>query len=95
MSNELGDDYRAAFLATLEAAGTDCQVSGQTLRALVKADQQAGVTSFKFADEFPVGAGTPLKDLASGITYSVVQGRPVAVAGSYQCFQVTAKHTSA
>jgi len=94
MSNEIGDDFRAAFLDTLADAGTDCQ-GGETRKALMKEDRKTGLTTFKFSDEFPIKTGDQVKNLVTGTAYSVVQVRPISVAGSYHCFEVSTKQTAA
>ncbi len=91
MSNEIGDEMRAAFLDMLEMIGTDCQAAGESRKALVQEDKKTGATLFKFADEFPIKAGDKIKNRATEADFSVLQARPVSKAGSYHHFEVTAK----
>jgi len=94
MSNEIGKDYRAAFLETLELMGTDCDVRGEPRRALKQTKMKEGYTVFEFADEFALDVGDRITEHATESHFDVVDMEAVSQAGAFQQFQVTTERVS-
>jgi hypothetical protein len=92
MSNEIGNDFRAAFLETLELTGTECDVRGESRRALKQTKE--GYIVFQFADEFALDVGDRITEHATESHFDVVDMEAVSTAGAFQHFQVTTERVS-
>jgi len=94
MRNEVGEDFRAAFLETLEVAGTECDVRGERRRALEQTKKKEGYVVFQFADEFAIEVGDRFMETATETRFDVVDVESVSVAGVFQHFEVTAERVT-
>jgi hypothetical protein len=94
MSNEIGKNFRAAFLEMLELMGTDCDVRGESRRALKQTKMKEGYTVFQFADEFALDVGDRITEHATESHFDVVGMEAVSKAGAFQHFQVTTERVS-
>ena len=93
MRDEVGEDFRAASLETLEVAGTECEcdVRGERRRALKQTKKKEGHVVFQFADEFAIEVGDRFMETATETRFDVVDVESVLVAGVFQHFEVTAE----
>ena len=91
MRDEVGEDFRAAFLEMLEVAGTECDVRGERRRALKQTKKKEGYVVFQFADEFAIEVGDRFMETATETRFDVVDVESVSVAGVFQHFEVTAE----
>ena len=91
MSNEIGDGARNAFGEVLNAAGEDCQIGGETKRALVKENHAEGIATFSLLPgEFAIKPGDKIKRWATEADYLVISAKQHATAGTPVRFVVTA-----
>ena len=94
MRDEVGEDFRTAFLETLEVAGTECDVRGERHRALKQTKKKEGYVVFEFADEFAIEVGDRFMEIATETRFDVVDVESVSVAGVFQHFEVTAERVT-
>jgi hypothetical protein len=94
MSNEIGKEFRAAFLEMLELMGTDCDVRGESRRALKQTKMKEGYVVFQFDDEFALDVGDRITEHATESHFDVVDMEAVSKAGAFHHFQVTTERVS-
>ncbi len=94
MRDEVGEDFRTAFLETLEVAGTECDVHGERRRALKQTKKKEGYVVLQFADEFAIEVGDRFMETATETRFDVVDVESVSVAGVFQHFEVTAERVT-
>jgi hypothetical protein len=94
MSNEIGKESRSAFLEMLKLMGTNCDVRGESRRALEQTRMKEGYIVFQFADEFPLDVGDRITEHATESHFYVVDMEPVSIAGAFHHFQVTTERVS-
>ena len=94
MRDEVGEDFRAAFLEMLQLAGTECDVRGERYRGLKQTKKKEGYVVFQFADEFAIEVGDRFMEIATETRFDVVDVESVSVAGVFQHFEVTSERVA-
>lgn len=90
---DIGKVSRDVFLKGLEIGGTRCDAGGEQRKA-VKSKQKSGLTTFLFADEFPLKLGDKIRERATESYFTVTEMEPVSAADSFLYFEVTTKRDS-
>ncbi len=94
MDNEIGKEFRAAFLEMLKLMGTDCDVHGEVRPALKQTKSKEGYVVFQFADEFALDVGDRIIEIATESHFDVIEMQPVSKAGAFNHFAVTTELTA-
>ena len=94
MMDNVGEDFREAFLEMLDVMGTACDAGGEQRKALKQTRKKEGYVVFQFADEFAIEAGDHIVEHATETRFEVVDTEAISKAGAFFCFEVTTERVA-
>ena len=92
--DNVGADFREAFLEMLSIMGSDCEAGGEKRKALKQEKKKEGYVVFQFADEFAIEVGDRITEHATETRFDVVDTEATSKAGVFFCFEVTTERVA-